>query len=219
MPFQFYGHSFLNYREILVSSPYPIRANWFRATNPDCLDPGDTPAGIEFSIVATRERDYLLIARLDSTYWECLRTSHQSLGFSFQILETMPQIPNAFTLHGFYNTEEEQVYLKAQKDSYGVWHPTPKYLPPGSQDVSFEISKHPQLGEGQSLLRISSTMLLTPHSLWIGLPHDCLDQADWEVHINRNANRFLLDVVIPDCYLDCLNDIANGFEFEIEFYQ
>lgn len=219
LPFKFYEHSFQNFPEILISSPYPIRPNWFRATKPNCLDPGDTPAGIEFSIVATRERDYLLVARLDSTYWECLLISEQPLSFSFQILEVTPRIPASFTLHGFYSMEEEQVHLKARKDAAGIWYHTANYQVLSSIDINFEISKHLQLGESQALLRISSTMLLTPQSLWIGLPDDCLDQADWEVHTNRNANRFLLDVVVPDCYLDCLNDLANGFEFEVEFYQ
>lgn len=222
LPFRFYASTFEHYREIIISSPYPIRPNWFQIASSECLDPGNTATGIEFTVTTAREKDYLLIARLDSTYWKCLQTTDQPIYFAFQILETYPVLPTPFYLRGFYDQQQELIHLKAQSDTAGIWHPTYDYQvfqEPGPKDFSMRISQHPQLGTEQSLLRIGSSMQLVPHSVWIGLAGECLEQADWEVHRNRLNDRFLLDVVIPDCYLDCLQEVADGFEFEVEFFQ
>ena len=222
LPFRFYANTFEHFREIVINSPYPILPNWFQIHQPDCFEPSDTMTGIEFTVTTAREKDYLLIARLDSTYWECLKASMAPLRFSFQITDTYPVLPTPFYLRGFYDQHQELIYLKAQRDTAGTWHPIYDYQvfqDPGPNDFSMRISQHPQLGTGQSLLRIGSSMQLVPQSVWIGLAGECLDQADWEVHRNRLNDRFLLDVVIPDCYLDCLRDVADGFEFEVEFYQ
>ena len=222
LPFRFYDLSFTKSREIIISSPFPMRPHWFQIHQPDCQDSGHTMTGIEFAITTAREQDYLLVVRLDSVYWECLKTSLDPLRFSFQVLDTYPVAPVRFELRGFYDQQQQLIYLKAQRDAAGTWYPTYDYQvfqEPGPKDFSMHISKHPQLGISQSLLRIGSSMQLVPQSVWIGLASECLDQADWEVHRNRLNDRFLLDVVIPDCYLDCLKDTADGFEFEVEFFQ
>lgn len=222
LPFHFYDAYFDSFREIIVSSPYPIRPNWFQVYAPGCLDPGNTASGIEFAVTTAREKDYLLIARLDSSYWACLKQSANPVYFSFQVLENYPALPVPFALRGFYNQQQELLHLKAKQDLSGIWHPTHDYQvfqEPGPKDFTIRVSQHPQLGLGQSLVRISSRMRLVPQSVWIGLAGECLDQADWEVHRNRLNDRFLLDIVIPDCYLDCLNNVADGFEFEVQFFQ
>ncbi|PHN07798.1 hypothetical protein [Flavilitoribacter nigricans] len=222
LPFRFYANQFQYFPEIIIRSPYPIRTNWFQLAAASCLDPGNTATGIEFTVTTAREKDYLLIARLDSTYWECLKSTDEPIRFAFQLLDTYPVLPTPFYLHGFYDLEQEIVHLRAQRDPAGIWHSTVGYLAfqePGPKDFSMTIVQHPQLGSGQSLLRISSSMQLVPYSLWIGLADECLEQADWEVHRNRLNDRFLLDVVVPDCYLDCLSNVADGFEFEVKFFQ
>ena len=222
LPFRFYLDFFLRYPEIIISSPYPIRANWFQVYTSDCVDPGKTAAGIEFTVTTARERDYLLIARLDSTYWQCLTQTSHPINFAFQILNTAPVKPTKFALRGFYDQERELVSLKAFQDSPGIWYPTYDYQvhqEPGPRDFTIQVSKPAHLSPDYSLIRIGSSMQLLPQSVWIGLAGECLDLADWEVHRNRHNNRFLLDIVIPDCYLECLNKVADGFEFEVAFFQ
>lgn len=222
LPFTFYDRYFQNYREIIILSPYPIRPNWFRASKPGCLDPGDSMTGIEFAVTTARKQGYKLIARLDEAYWQCLRNSPAPLYFSFQLMSPKPQPTARFSLQGFYNMERELLHLKAQPDEQGQWHATSTYQvfqQPGPRDFTVQLSKHPVLAHDYSLLRIGSSMQCLPHSVWIGLPGECLEQADWEVHANRNGKRFLLDVVVPDCFLECLQDVADGFEFQLDFFQ
>lgn len=222
LPFRFYEASFDNFREIIISSPYPIRSNWFRIAMPGCLDMGNTQTGVEFAISVAREKDYLLIARLDNTYWECLRSSIEPIHFSFQVHRDRPIPPTRFLLKGFYDLQFELLYLKAQRNTAGGWIPTPDYQlhqNPGNRHFSMRILHHPLLPPGQSLLRIGSSVQFLPESVWIGLQDKCLEEADWEVHRNRLADQFLLDVIIHDCYLNCLQNVADGFEFELEFFQ
>lgn len=222
LPFRFNDVYFGKYREVRISSLYPIRSNWFRISNLDCVDPGDTQTGVEFAVSIAREQDYLLIGRLDSTYWDCLRASASPINFSFQVLLDRPVLPSRFSLQGFYDQNLELLHLKARRNTSGLWLSTPSYQvfqAPGGADFSVQILKHPHLGEEYSLVRFGSPMWCLPQSVWIGLPGECLEQADWEVHRDRIADRLLLDVVVPDCYLDCLHETADGFEFQLDFFQ
>lgn len=222
LPFHFYQSAFQRHPEFLLSSTFPLRCNWFRISAPDCQDPGSTPTGIEFASASAREKGYFLNARLDTPYWNCLRDTTGLLEFSFQLRTNEPVPATPFTLEGFYDLDRQVVHLKAKRDEAGTWHSTNRYQiyqEPGPKDFSIQVAKPAPLGAEQTLLRMGSPMPCLPQSVWIGLPGECLDEADWEVHSNRHYDRFLLDVVIPDCYLDCLHHVADGFEFAVDFFQ
>lgn len=201
------------YRGLRITGPYPFRKVGFKlftATHPEFHRKAT------FLYTYAVPGKYVLQVFFPEADWQDLLSTDEQLEFSFQVIPEKNMPPTFTILQGYYEMEEDRLYLTENADEQAASYT----IHANNPELQFQLID-PPLGVGSVyVLRIRSIYTLPTEDFVIWTENNtCNTLQNWDLQLIPAVGYHVMEVALDPPFMNCLKREQEAFQFRIALFK